>query len=110
MPVGLMIGRVALLWVNRKVRQSNSLSAEIESRYLQIGERRALFIYSFLCIGLQLVVWLVPSLAVGAVAICIIGILQGPMYPIAMNHAGRILPRWLLTGVFTLSIYHHRSP
>lgn len=78
---GLMIGRVALLWVNRK-----------------IGERRALFIYSFLCIGLQLVVWLVPSLVVGAVAICIIGILQGPMYPIAMNHAGRILPRWLLTG------------
>lgn len=78
---GLMIGRVALLWVNRK-----------------IGERRALFIYSFLCIGLQLVVWLVPSLVVGAIAISIIGILQGPLYPIAMNHAGRILPRRLLTG------------
>lgn len=109
-PVGLMIGRVALLWVNRKVRQCrNALSARFKPPYLQIGERRALFIYSFLCIGLQLVVWLVPSLVVGAIAISIIGILQGPLYPIAMNHAGRILPRRLLTGVFSVTIYHHCS-
>ncbi|OAX42435.1 MFS general substrate transporter [Rhizopogon vinicolor AM-OR11-026] len=74
---GLMIGRVALLWV---------------------GERRVLFIYAVLAIGLQLVVWLVPSLIGGGVAISIIGILLGPMYPIAMNHTVRILPEWLLTG------------
>ncbi|KAL4079401.1 MFS general substrate transporter [Scleroderma citrinum] len=78
---GLMIGRVALLWVNQK-----------------IGQRRVLFIYSFLCIGLQFIVWFVPSLIAGAVSTSIIGILLGPMYPIAMNHAGRILPHWLLTG------------
>ncbi|KAL4071424.1 major facilitator superfamily domain-containing protein [Scleroderma yunnanense] len=60
---GLMIGRVALLWVNQKF-----------------------------------IVWFVPSLIAGAVSTSIIGILLGPMYPIAMNHAGRILPRWLLTG------------
>lgn len=28
----------------------------------------------------------------------LVGVLLGPMYPIAMNHASRILPRWLLTG------------
>lgn len=78
---GLMIGRLCLLWVNRKV-----------------GERRVLFIYAFLAIGLELVVWFVPSLVGGAVAVSVIGILLGPMYPIAMNHAGRVLPRWLLTG------------
>ncbi|KAF9219515.1 MFS general substrate transporter [Gyrodon lividus] len=78
---GLMTGRVALLWVNRKV-----------------GERRALFIYSVLAIGLELVVWLVPSLIGSAVSVSIIGILLGPMYPITMNHAGRVLPAWLLTG------------
>ncbi|KAJ8589362.1 MFS general substrate transporter [Rhizopogon salebrosus TDB-379] len=78
---GLMIGRVALLWVNKKV-----------------GERRILFIYSILAIGLELVVWLVPSLISGGVAISIIGVILGPMYPIAMNHAVRILPGWLLTG------------
>ncbi|KAG1876339.1 MFS general substrate transporter [Suillus subluteus] len=78
---GLMIGRVGLLWVNKKV-----------------GERRVLFIYSILAIGLELVVWLVPSLIGGAVAVSIIGIFLGPMYPIAMNHTVRILPEWLVTG------------
>jgi fucose permease len=40
----------------------------------------------------------VPSLIGGGVAIALVGVLLGPMYPIALNHAGRILPRWLLTG------------
>ena len=64
----------------------------------QVGERRVSFIYSVLVIGLELVVWLVPSLVGGSVAISIIGVLMGPMYPIAMNHSGRIIPGWLLTG------------
>ncbi|EGN92872.1 hypothetical protein SERLA73DRAFT_172543 [Serpula lacrymans var. lacrymans S7.3] len=78
---GLMIGRVALLWVNRKV-----------------GERRVMYIYAVVAIGLEFVVWFVPSLVGGAVSVAIIGVFLGPMYPIAMNQAGRILPRWLLTG------------
>ncbi|KIJ59385.1 hypothetical protein HYDPIDRAFT_118606 [Hydnomerulius pinastri MD-312] len=78
---GLMFGRIALLWVNEKV-----------------GERLALFIYAILSIILELIVWLVPSLVGDALAVSIIGVLLGPMYPIAMNHCGRVLPRWLLTG------------
>ncbi|GLB45227.1 putative MFS general substrate transporter [Lyophyllum shimeji] len=78
---GVMIGRVALLWVNKK-----------------IGERLAIFVYAFLAIGLELIVWLVPSLIGDAVAVSIVGVLLGPMYPIVMNHAGRVLPRWILTG------------
>ena len=39
-----------------------------------------------------------PSLVGDAVAVAIIGLLMGPMYPIAMNHCGRVFPRWLLTG------------
>ncbi|KAG2124449.1 MFS general substrate transporter [Suillus clintonianus] len=78
---GLMAGRVVLLWCNEK-----------------IGERLALFIYAVLAIILELVVWFVPSLVGDAVAVSVIGVLLGPMYPIAMNHAGRVLPRWLLTG------------
>ncbi|KAI6106938.1 major facilitator superfamily domain-containing protein [Pisolithus croceorrhizus] len=77
---GLMTGRLCLLWVNRMV-----------------GERRVLFIYALLAIGLELAVWFVPSLVGGAIAVSMIGILLGPMYPIAMNHARRVLPRWLLT-------------
>ncbi|EPQ52157.1 MFS general substrate transporter [Gloeophyllum trabeum ATCC 11539] len=78
---GLTLGRVALLWVNHKV-----------------GERTVLFIYAALALGLELVIWLVPSLIGGAVTVSIVGVLLGPMYPIIMNHSGRILPRWLLTG------------
>ncbi|KAF9224392.1 MFS general substrate transporter [Gyrodon lividus] len=78
---GLMIGRVALLRINEKV-----------------GERIALFIYAICAIILEIIVWLVPSLVGDAVAVAIIGMLMGPMYPIAMNHCGRVLPRWLLTG------------
>ncbi|KAF4564724.1 hypothetical protein EYR40_010896 [Pleurotus pulmonarius] len=78
---GLTVGRVALLWVNKK-----------------IGERRVLYLYTFLAIGLELIVWLVPSLIGGAVAVSLVGVLLGPFYPIAMNHAGRIIPRGLLTG------------
>ncbi|KAF9455361.1 major facilitator superfamily domain-containing protein, partial [Collybia nuda] len=78
---GLMLGRVILLWVNQK-----------------IGERRVLFLYALLAIGLEFVVWFVPSLIGNAVAVSLVGVLLGPMYPIAMNHAGRVLPRWILTG------------
>ncbi|KAK7044714.1 MFS domain-containing protein [Favolaschia claudopus] len=78
---GLMVGRIALLWLNSK-----------------IGERRVMYLYSVLAIGLELVVWLVPSLIADAVAVSIIGVLLGPIYPITMNHTGRVLPRRLLTG------------
>jgi fucose permease len=73
-----------------------------------VGERRVLFIYALLAIGLELVVWLVPSLIGGAVSVSIIGVLLGPMYPIAMNHAGRVLPAWLLTGNVPRQIYARR--
>ncbi|KAF9475148.1 MFS general substrate transporter [Pholiota conissans] len=78
---GLTLGRVLLLWVNKKV-----------------GERLVLFIYATLAIALDLTIWFVPSLIGNAVAISIIGVLLGPMYPIAMNQTGRILPRWILTS------------
>ncbi|KAG1800264.1 MFS general substrate transporter [Suillus plorans] len=78
---GLMVGRVALLWLNEK-----------------IGERLALFIYAVLAIIFEFVVWFLPSLIGDAIIVCVIGVLLGPMYPIMVNHAGRILPRRILTG------------
>ncbi|PVF93671.1 MFS general substrate transporter [Serendipita vermifera] len=78
---GLTLGRVALLWINKKV-----------------GERRVVFIYAALAIGLELVIWLVPSFIGTAVAVSLVGVLLGPMYPLCINHAGRVLPRKILTG------------
>nr|VWO96590.1 Major facilitator superfamily transporter [Ganoderma boninense] len=78
---GLTLGRVGLLWVTQKV-----------------GERRAIFMYAIVAIGLELIIWLVPSLIGGAVAVSFVGVLLGPIYPIVMNHASRVLPPKLLNG------------
>ncbi|KJA28717.1 hypothetical protein HYPSUDRAFT_1082544 [Hypholoma sublateritium FD-334 SS-4] len=78
---GMTVGRVALLKVNK-----------------MIGEIRAIYVYTCVSILLQLVVWLVPSLVINAIAVSFIGVLFGPMYPIAISHAGRVIPRTLVTG------------
>ncbi|KAK7044710.1 MFS domain-containing protein [Favolaschia claudopus] len=86
---GLMVGRVALLWLNKLVRRA------LEP---YVGERRVLYIYAVLAIGMEFVVWFVPSLIGGAVAVSLVGLVLGPIYPIVMNQAGRVVPRWLLSG------------
>ncbi|KAI0269986.1 MFS general substrate transporter [Gloeopeniophorella convolvens] len=96
---GLALGRVALLWVNKKVRRSSLHIPKLpRDSSPQLGNRRAVSLYMFLAIILELVVWLVPSLISGAVAISLIGLVLGPIYPIAINETGKILPRWLITG------------
>ncbi|KAF7311206.1 MFS general substrate transporter [Mycena kentingensis (nom. inval.)] len=79
---GLTLGRLILLPVNKL-----------------IGEHRAVYLYGILCLGLELIIWLVPSLPAGAVAVSLVGLLLGPIYPIAMNTAARIFPPALLTGI-----------
>ncbi|KAF9555666.1 MFS general substrate transporter [Agrocybe pediades] len=78
---GITIGRIALLWVNKK-----------------IGAKPVLFLYAVLAIALELVVWFVPSLVGDAIAVSVIGILFGPMYPLIMEQASRTIPRSILTG------------
>ncbi|KAJ7719020.1 MFS general substrate transporter [Mycena maculata] len=77
---GLTLGRIVLLPINKKV-----------------GERRVIYLYGLIAIA-QLVIWLVPSLVGGAISVFIVGLVMGPLYPIAMNHAGRVFPPWLVTG------------
>ncbi|KAJ7753374.1 major facilitator superfamily domain-containing protein, partial [Mycena maculata] len=79
--VGIMVGRLALLWLNKK-----------------IGEHRVLYLYVSLAIGLELIVWFVPSLTGSAVAVSLIGVFLGSVYPIVMNRVGKVVPRWLLSG------------
>ncbi|KAH9478786.1 hypothetical protein JR316_0009247 [Psilocybe cubensis] len=78
---GFFGGKVILLWVNKTV-----------------GERRVMYLYSAICLGLEFVIWFVPSLIGNAVAVAIVGVFLGPMYPIVMNQTSRILPRHILTG------------
>ncbi|EIW78483.1 MFS general substrate transporter [Coniophora puteana RWD-64-598 SS2] len=78
---GLLLGRFAFLKVNKK-----------------LGERLALVIYATVAIALECIVWFVPSIAGDAVAVAVIGLLMGPVYPVSLNYATKVLPRWLLTG------------
>ncbi|PBL00129.1 MFS general substrate transporter [Armillaria gallica] len=77
---GLTLGRLSLIWFSKKV-----------------GEHRVVFVYTLLAIALELTVWFVPSIIENGVAISFVGLLLGPMFPILVGHATRILPARLLT-------------
>ncbi|PIL22933.1 MFS general substrate transporter [Ganoderma sinense ZZ0214-1] len=78
---GLTIGRLALLPLNKK-----------------LGQSRVIFLYLLITLGLELVVWLVPSLIGGGVTVAFVGFLLGPIFPIVMGHAGGVLPPELIVG------------
>ena len=59
---------------------------------------------------LEITIWLVPSLIGNALAVSIVGLLLGPMYPICMNEVGRVLPRRVLTGSIGMLTYFRRRP
>ena len=92
----------------------------------KVGEKKVVFIYAALAIGwvyrapgaflwlisyvdrLEITIWLVPSLIGNALAVSVVGLLLGPMYPICMNEAGRVLPRRVLTGSIGTVTYFRR--
>ncbi|EJD53990.1 MFS general substrate transporter [Auricularia subglabra TFB-10046 SS5] len=78
---GLMAGRLFLLPIND-----------------WLGERRVIFVYALLTLGLDVVIWRVRSLIGNAVAVSMIGVLFGPMYPVVMHQAGLVLPPRILAG------------
>ncbi|KDQ58463.1 hypothetical protein JAAARDRAFT_129011, partial [Jaapia argillacea MUCL 33604] len=95
-----LFGRIALIWLNRKVIQLLSFQPPLDPLTVdtQVGERRILFFYAIAAIALEITVWLVPDLIENAVAVSFVGLLLGPMYPIIANHATKILPAPLLTS------------
>ncbi|TFY68003.1 hypothetical protein EVJ58_g1273 [Rhodofomes roseus] len=78
---GLMLGRITLMQLNRK-----------------LGERWVIVYYSIVIIILEVTIWVVPSLIENAIAVSVVGLLMGPIYPVLMNQSTGILPKWLLTG------------
>lgn len=76
--LGLTIGRVVLGFVTPK-----------------FGERLAVNIYLPAAMVMQLLVWLVPSFYVGAVAVALVGFFIGPLFPAAVVVMTKLLPRHL---------------
>ncbi|KAH8922985.1 MFS general substrate transporter [Atractiella rhizophila] len=63
-----------------------------------IGEKKVVFYYISLAFSLEFVVWFLPNLPGNAIAVSFIGLLIGPMYPLALNVAFNRLPRALHAG------------
>lgn len=61
----------------------------ITERY---GERLCVSIYLCFALALQLVFWLVPHFVVSAVAVALLGVFLGPMFPGCVMMASRLLP------------------
>jgi hypothetical protein len=45
-----------------------------------------------------MIVWLVPSFTAAVISVSLIGVLLGPMIPIAINQVARVLPCHLVNG------------
>lgn len=59
----------------------------------RIGEKVSVAVFTLGCLGFQFLVWFVPSVVGDAVAVAIIGLLLGPVYPCATAVFSRLLPR-----------------
>ncbi|KAF2121103.1 major facilitator superfamily domain-containing protein [Lophiotrema nucula] len=63
----------------------------------RIGERLFVIILVSTTIAFQLLAWLIPNVVGNAVAVSIIGLLLGPVYPCGQTIFSRLLPRHLQT-------------
>ena len=59
----------------------------------RFGERLCITIYLAICIGLELLFWLVPKFIVSAVAVSFLGFFLGPMFPGAVMMTAKLLPK-----------------
>ncbi|KAJ1311160.1 hypothetical protein OPQ81_009661 [Rhizoctonia solani] len=76
-----MLGRVALLCINKK-----------------IGERHVIYLYGVLVIGLEMFIWFVPDVIRNAVAVSFVRPLLGPMISIVIKITSGLVPKRVLTG------------
>lgn len=63
----------------------------------KIGEKKFVVILTIGTVGLQLLAWLTPNLIGNAVAVCLLGLLLGPVYPCAQTIFSRLMPRHVQT-------------
>ena len=78
---GMTVGRIGLSFLTSR-----------------LGEFRSVLLYLFLAVILELLFWLVPSLIASAVAVAMLGLVMGPMFPTAIVLVTKLLPRSLHVG------------
>jgi fucose permease len=78
---GMTVGRIALSFLTAR-----------------LGEFRSVLVYLAMCLGLELLFWLVPSFYVSAVAIALLGMFLGPLFPTAIVLVAKLMPKELHVG------------
>lgn len=59
------------------------------------GERLCVTVYLIICLGLELIFWLVPQFVVSAVAVAFLGFFLGPLFPAGVVMCAKLLPKHL---------------
>ena len=70
----------------------------------RFGERLCISLYLVICIGLQLLFWLVPQFIVSAVAVAFLGFFLGPLFPGAVMMAAKLLPKQIHVSAIGLAM------
>ncbi|KUJ19598.1 MFS transporter-like protein [Mollisia scopiformis] len=78
---GMTVGRLGLSFLTAK-----------------LGEWKSVILYLSCAAALELIFWLVPNLVVSAVAIALMGVFMGPMFPTAIVLVAKLLPKSLHVG------------
>ncbi|PQE31527.1 hypothetical protein CJF32_00011274 [Rutstroemia sp. NJR-2017a WRK4] len=78
---GMTVGRIALSFLTAR-----------------LGEFTSVLVYLAICLGLELIFWLVPSFYVSAVAIALLGMFLGPLFPTAIVLVTKLMPKELHVG------------
>ncbi|EEP80376.1 conserved hypothetical protein [Uncinocarpus reesii 1704] len=76
--LGLTVGRVILGFVTPRLFRS---------------EKHAVIVYLLFTIALELLFWLVPQFYISAVMVSLLGFFLGPLFPIAIVAATKLLPK-----------------
>ncbi|KAI5468125.1 major facilitator superfamily domain-containing protein [Mariannaea sp. PMI_226] len=58
----------------------------------RFGARRMIFVFSLLCIALQLLFWLVPNIIAASISISFLGFLMGPYFATGMSIGAKLFP------------------
>ncbi|KAJ5724257.1 hypothetical protein N7488_002292 [Penicillium malachiteum] len=68
----------------------------------RLGERRMIFIYAVLCVGLQLIFWLVPNIITEAVAVSLLGFFSGPFFATGISVGSRIFSPEIVSSAIAI--------
>ena len=94
---GVTVGRLVLGLVNDLLGKRTNTAVTRVHADMNLGERVAVAVYLVFSIALELVFWLVPEFVVSAVAVSLLGVFTGPLFPGAIVVAAKLLPKHLHT-------------